>query len=394
MVTISTVEEFHRNIRSGVSETEFYYRGQANIQWRVDCSAVRRLALDPAVDPARIGHALVAYMAELLGGASRYIGTCPELPAGCSQLDVLAQLQHQGAATGLIDFSTKPLVALWFACSGHPTEDGAVFVLSRSDVVSTDEAEARRRGVVNYFYGARARDVPYLWRPRALRGRPASQESIFVLGVPFLWPPLLRRIVIDKGAKAALLDELQAEYGIDEDALFPDLAGYAHANAVSRPFDADRVIRFWADQVASFPAGTPERAQAHVDRGLAYVEMGLDRPAIEQFTEAATADPENVGAYVNRAASKFRLGDYKGALPDYNSAIERLEKTTNVDKQRVGRVYWDRGETLIKLGQEEQGCADCNRAIEMGFMMWVAVEGENAGHITDEPDKQSGEYRS
>ena len=59
----------------------------------------------------------------------------------------------------------------------QPTEDGAVYVLSRFDVVHTDEAEARRRGVVNYFYGAGARDVPYLWRPRALRGRPVSQDS-------------------------------------------------------------------------------------------------------------------------------------------------------------------------------------------------------------------------
>ena len=393
MATISTVDEFSRIIGRAAPETEFY-RGQANVEWRVDCSAVRRLAHDPNVDPTRIGHALVAYMAELLDGASRYIGACPELPAGCSELEVLAQLQHQGAATGLIDFSTKPLVALWFACSGHRTEDGAVYVLSRSAVDNTDEAEARRRGVVDYFYGAGAREVPYLWRPRALRGRPVSQDSIFVLGVPYLWPPLLRRIVIDKESKDALLEELQAAHGIDEDVLFADLAGYAHSNAVSRPFDTSRVVRFWTDRVATFPTGSPESAQAHVDQGLAYVEMGLHRQAIQQFTEAASSDPENVGAYVNRAGSRFRVGDYDGALADYNAAIELLEKTADVDRHRVGRIYWDRGQTRSKLGQEEQGCSDFNRAIEMGFQMWIKVDGEGAGQVTDQPEKETDEYRS
>lgn len=389
--TVSTVGAFLESLPS--RRSEFLYRGQANARWRVDCSAVRRLALDPAVDPARIGHSLVAYMARLLGGAARYIGTCPELPQGCSELEVLAQLQHQGAATGLIDFSTEPLVALWFACSGHPTEDGAVYLLSRADVRSTDELDVRRYGVVKYFYGAGARDVPCLWHPRAVRGRPASQESIFILGVPFLWPPLLGKLVIDNDSKPAVLEELRATHGIDESSLFADLAGYAYANAVSRPFDTDHAIRFWTERAAAYAKESPERAQGYVDCGLVYVETGQYEQAIERFTDATGADPANVGAYVNRAGAKFRLRDYDGALADYNAAIAQLEKTEGIDRQRIGRVYWDRGQTRMKLGQDEQGCADCNRAIEMGFKMWIKVEGEDAGSVTDRPEL-SGQYRS
>jgi hypothetical protein len=34
-----------------------------------------------------------------------------------SNLELLLELQHYGAATGLIDFSRDFLVALWFACN-------------------------------------------------------------------------------------------------------------------------------------------------------------------------------------------------------------------------------------------------------------------------------------
>lgn len=37
------------------------YRGQADIEWRVDCSAVRRLADGSELGPTVIGHSLIAY---------------------------------------------------------------------------------------------------------------------------------------------------------------------------------------------------------------------------------------------------------------------------------------------------------------------------------------------
>jgi hypothetical protein len=51
-----------------------------------------------------------------------------------SNLELLLELQHYGAATGLVDFSRDFLVALWFACDSNKDKDGGVFVLNSSDI--------------------------------------------------------------------------------------------------------------------------------------------------------------------------------------------------------------------------------------------------------------------
>lgn len=47
---------------------------------------------------------------------------------------VLAALQHHGAPTRLMDVTTNPWVALWFACATSDTDDGVVFGIRRNDL--------------------------------------------------------------------------------------------------------------------------------------------------------------------------------------------------------------------------------------------------------------------
>ena len=54
-----------------------------------------------------------------------------------SDLEILAELQHFGAATCLIDFSRSALVALWFACqhSSKGEANGKVYAVRHDDMV-------------------------------------------------------------------------------------------------------------------------------------------------------------------------------------------------------------------------------------------------------------------
>jgi len=60
-----------------------------------------------------------------------------------------------------------------------------------------------------------------------------------------------------------------------------------------------------------------------------------------------------------RGLAKAKLGDYKGAISDYNKAIELNPKLAD--------AYYDRGVVKLLLGQKDSGCLDLYKAGELGF---------------------------
>lgn len=62
---ISSVDEFQKQLKLlATDEAEFIYRGQADIAWKVNCSAARRLNLDPTkpIENQLISPLLVGYL--------------------------------------------------------------------------------------------------------------------------------------------------------------------------------------------------------------------------------------------------------------------------------------------------------------------------------------------
>ena len=107
---VKTVEEFvdWTNQREGGS---FVYRGIPNADWEVESSAYRRIRQSKKTAPPL--SVLRNYIERLLRDAKtrRFQGQ-----EGLTNLQLLAELQHHGAATCLIDFTSNALIALWFAC--------------------------------------------------------------------------------------------------------------------------------------------------------------------------------------------------------------------------------------------------------------------------------------
>ena len=61
--------------------------------------------------------------------------------------------------------------------------------------------------------------------------------------------------------------------------------------------------------------------------------------------------------YYDRGIAKNELGDHKGAIQDYNKAIEL--------NPNYALAYYKRGNAKIKLGQKDSGCLDLSKAGEM-----------------------------
>ena len=63
-------------------------------------------------------------------------------------------------------------------------------------------------------------------------------------------------------------------------------------------------------------------AQKHFDAGTGKTAAGDYAGAIIELTEAITIDPKYGKAFANRAAARFNLHDYKGAIADIDVALK------------------------------------------------------------------------
>src|SRR6185436_12658259 len=96
-----------------------------------------------------------------------------------SDLEVLACLQHYGAATRLLDFTKNVFIALWFASTSHMDKYGLLVGMRDTlglEFMSQVEAQLPITQIINNSEGIR------VWEPPHFFDRMRVQESLFLLG--------------------------------------------------------------------------------------------------------------------------------------------------------------------------------------------------------------------
>lgn len=108
---LAQISQIKNNKHHGVPVSSFtFFRGQADLDWEITPS-LYRLGL---FDSERL------MLTELQH-------VCPNEFVG-NRFDILTKMQHYGMPTRLLDTTTNPLVALYFACKDNSEKDGAVFI--------------------------------------------------------------------------------------------------------------------------------------------------------------------------------------------------------------------------------------------------------------------------
>lgn len=245
-------------------------------------------------------------------------------------LDILADLQHNGASTCLVDFSRNILTSLWFATSdfnqsseksNHEEENfnndcgetGYLLCYDiNSDSILKDSLELLdKHGNTSKSIATFLRDTKrsvkysgdssykfYLWTPNNINSRIIRQDSVFLFGIePFdMEKHGVIAIPIPFCWKKYIQMTLKSLFGISSESLYADPSGYANSNG----------------KFTSLSIGTPYFNDKFFMAGESH----------ECNIESFDLFQKGTGCLMN--------GDYQHAL-DYFYAFESVNKTWIID---------------------------------------------------------------
>lgn len=310
------------------------YRGLANSDWEVESSAYRRIKESQGASPPPI--VFQNYIAQLLESAGLQ-GFRERQDRRLSDLELMAELQHYGAATCLIDFTTNALIALWFACEEKSDRAGKVVALATDDPEKFSEIgyEDLNHKTIKEFLNM---GKLWKWSPSSLNNRIVAQQSVFVFGEGNIGEKYYEEIEIDAGSKQSIKEALEKLYGIKEQQLFNDFAGFALCNAHDKPYDEFTAEGFFY-------------------LGVTFQQQGNNRKAVDYYDKVLEINPQSVVTYDNRGSAKFALGDHKGAIADHDKALE-------INPQSAV-TYYNRGNVKLNLGDYQEAIADFDKALEI-----------------------------
>ena len=125
------------------------------------------------------------------------------------EFEILIELQHFGGKTNLIDFTTHPYIALFFAANGSPDRDGRVILQNKTGKIKDWIREPRK-------------PEPH--------SRPMVQKSIFVRPpegfIPNDFIKLDEIVIIPKDLKRPIRDYIEQEFSISNESIYHDIHGF------------------------------------------------------------------------------------------------------------------------------------------------------------------------
>ena len=410
----------------------YAFRGQEKSSWPLRSAAARRLLNHYRVNSESGVTAFpelhVEYHKNVLIDRARTRGFDLEDGRTLADLEILAKLQHFGAATGLLDFTYSPLIALWFACRKEEC-DGKVFSINTTDPLTFGKVthQVMQRGISEVLApdADAGSTLPWIWEPVATgdaETRVLVQNSLFVIGRPSIAEDVAHETVVRKEDKAQLRKELNTIHAIREETLFKDVYGFAQVNRASYPvppFEGPELYLLFGSRKAQ--EGDYQGAivdydrsisldstngQAYIYRGDAKSNLGRHEEAINDFDQAIRLDPANDKAYIHRGDAKGKLGRYEEAVADLDKAVHsrtewplaytlrgRMMSVLGRYEEAIADVeqalqfaatplhYVDRGIAKSGLGRHEEAIADHNRALQIWPDSWPAIVNRGIAYI-------------
>ena len=263
--------------------------------------------------------------------------------------EILAEIQHFGGSTNLIDFTDDYLIALFFASLGSDGKDGRV-VLHWSD----------QDTVV---------------RPKQTMNRVVFQKSVFVRPQRgFIVPDPQDEIVVVPGdLKAGILSFLQRFHGISERTIFNDIHGFIRHQTPDRSL----YVGEFRHSLERPRRDTSQDLKFCMALGLVAADLENERHAFHQIGMV----------YENQEKSRLSLHPRTKPQMSYGFEFEPDELITLFthlidNKQGAMRaeqvIFW-RGEAYLYLGETDLAMRDFEEALARNPKMATAYHGRGNG---------------
>lgn len=211
------------------------YRGHAKADWHLEPSILRFVQTTTRSElheePTELDEIELELLGQFAKSAPMFLEQIPT-----SVWEWLTLAQHHGLPTRLLDWTTNPLVALYFAVA--PFEDDTDCAVWQYHSSGNDEIKPTTRGPLysltpqdgKTMRAFTRRNQIAILRPRHIDQRVRSQDSIFT--VHPLGPTVtfeassLRKVVVPREYRHSIRSQLN-RVGIHGGSVFPDLGGLA-----------------------------------------------------------------------------------------------------------------------------------------------------------------------
>lgn len=171
-----------------------------------------------------------------------------------SDLEILADIQHKGGASCLVDFSSNFLVSLWFATQDYENKEeeiGYVFCYDvNTDAIELDNLtflnQNKERKSIEQLIFETTKSTKFngidsykfwLWKPTDINSRITRQDSIFIFGIEKFkiseHPVVV--LPIPHQWKRAIQHVLKDFFGIYGETIYADASGLAATNTKIDP---------------------------------------------------------------------------------------------------------------------------------------------------------------
>lgn len=258
----------------------------------------------------------------MASGARRYL----DLGKTISNFEILAELQHHGGKTNLIDFTADYLIALFFACDGSHSKSGRVILLKKEskDYVTTEVSKAIERAKV--------------------------QKSILVQSSKgFIEPTSENVVIIPADLKRFVLTYLRKYHNIGTWGIYNDIQGYIK----------------WRN--------THLESQIHYYQGLAYrrkAYLAKNREekqkwyqkVLECYTEALRLKPDDEIYHMGRGETYADKGEFERAVQDYTNVIKNSNSLPGIV---TAEACYARANIYFCRGEIDNAFQDYNKNIEL-----------------------------